>query len=92
MDFFTVPTATLRVLFVFLVLKNERRNVAHFNVTESPNLRRVLVDFFTGILLSRFAINPLLTTPPLIRSVYSTFLRRFPDSNKPDESSIFAGI
>jgi putative transposase len=35
-DFFTVPTATFRVLFVFLVLDNERRKVVHFNVTESP--------------------------------------------------------
>jgi transposase InsO family protein len=35
-DFFAVPTATFRVLFVFLVLNNERRRVVHFNVTESP--------------------------------------------------------
>ena len=35
-DFFTVPTATFRGLFVFLVLNNERRKVVHFNVTESP--------------------------------------------------------
>jgi putative transposase len=35
-DFFTVPTATFQVLFVFLVLSNERRRVVHFNVTESP--------------------------------------------------------
>jgi putative transposase len=35
-DFFTVPTATFRVLFVFLVLTNERRQIVHFNVTDSP--------------------------------------------------------
>jgi transposase InsO family protein len=35
-DFFTVPTATFRVLFVFLVLSNERRQIVHFNVTDSP--------------------------------------------------------
>ncbi len=35
-DFFTVPTATFRVLFVFLVLSNDRRRIIHFNVTESP--------------------------------------------------------
>jgi transposase InsO family protein len=35
-DFFTVPTATFRVLLVFLVLGNKRREVVHFNVTESP--------------------------------------------------------
>lgn len=35
-DFFIVPTATFQVLFVFLVMCNERWNVIHFNVTESP--------------------------------------------------------
>ena len=36
-DFFTVPTATLRVLYVFLVLAHERRRVLHFNITNSPS-------------------------------------------------------
>jgi putative transposase len=36
MDFFTVPTATFRVLFVFVVLSHDRRRVVHFNVTEHP--------------------------------------------------------
>jgi putative transposase len=35
-DFFTVPTATFRVLFVFVVLSHERRRIVHFNVTEHP--------------------------------------------------------
>ena len=35
-DFFTVPTATFRVLFIFLILSNDRRRIFHFNVTESP--------------------------------------------------------
>jgi putative transposase len=35
-DFFTVPTVTFRVLFVFLVMSNKRRKIVHFNVTESP--------------------------------------------------------
>jgi len=35
-DFFTIPTATFRVLFVFLVMSNDRRRIVHFNVTESP--------------------------------------------------------
>jgi transposase InsO family protein len=36
-DFFTIPTASFRVLFVFLVLTNERRRIVHFNVTDSPS-------------------------------------------------------
>ena len=35
-DFFTVPTARLHVLFVFIVLSHERRRVIHFNITEHP--------------------------------------------------------
>jgi hypothetical protein len=36
-DFFVVPTATFRVLYVFLVLAHERRKVLHFNMTDSPS-------------------------------------------------------
>ncbi len=35
-DFFTVPTATFRVLFVLVVLAHDRRKVLHFNVTAHP--------------------------------------------------------
>src|SRR5215469_5726290 len=35
-DFFTVPTIRLRVLFVFLVIEHQRRRVLHFGVTEHP--------------------------------------------------------
>jgi transposase InsO family protein len=35
-DFFTVPTARFRVLFVLVVLAHHRRRVVHFNVTEHP--------------------------------------------------------
>ena len=35
-DFFTVPTATIRVLFVLVVLSHNRREILHTNVTASP--------------------------------------------------------
>ena len=35
-DFFLVPTPTLRVLFVFVILAHDRRRIVHFNVTEDP--------------------------------------------------------
>lgn len=35
-DFFTVPTVRLKILFVFLVLEHRRREVLHFNVTDHP--------------------------------------------------------
>jgi hypothetical protein len=36
-DFFVVPTATFRVLFVFVVLSVDRRRILHFNVTSTPS-------------------------------------------------------
>jgi transposase InsO family protein len=36
LDFFTVPTATFRVLFVLVLLTHRRRRLVHFNVTEHP--------------------------------------------------------
>src|ERR1017187_1993582 len=36
-DFFVVPTATFRVLYVYLVLAHQRRKVLHFNITDSPS-------------------------------------------------------
>ena len=38
-DFFTVPTATFLVMFVFVVLGHYRRRVIPFNVTEHPTAR-----------------------------------------------------
>ena len=35
-DFFVVPTATFRVLFVFVILSHDRRRPVHFAVTASP--------------------------------------------------------
>ena len=49
LDFFTVPTARLRVLFVLVVLAHHRRRVVHFNVTEHPTAHwsaQQLVDTF----------------------------------------------
>jgi homeodomain-containing protein len=36
-DFFTVPTATFRVLYCFFVIEHERRRILHFNVTRHPS-------------------------------------------------------
>jgi transposase InsO family protein len=36
MDFFTVPTVTFRILWVFVVLHHERRRILQFAVTDHP--------------------------------------------------------
>src|SRR5246500_857993 len=35
-DFFTVHTVWFEILFVFIVLAHDRRNIVHFNVTAHP--------------------------------------------------------
>ena len=48
-DFFTVATARLRVLFVLVVLAHHRRRVVHFSITEHPTAAwtaQQLVDAF----------------------------------------------
>src|SRR4051794_35201792 len=50
-DFFTVPTITMKVLFVFLVLEHNRRKVLHFHVTEHPTgawTAQQIVEAFAG--------------------------------------------
>jgi len=42
MDFFTVPTASLRVLYVFFVIEHGRRRVLHFNATFNPTAAWVI--------------------------------------------------
>ena len=36
LDFFMVPTATFKVLFVLVILSHDRRRILYFNVTEHP--------------------------------------------------------
>jgi len=36
-DFFLVPTLTFRLLFVFVVLRHDRRELLHVNVTDHPS-------------------------------------------------------
>ena len=36
MDLFTVPTATLNVLYGFFVIHHDRRRILHFNATYHP--------------------------------------------------------
>ena len=36
LDFFTVPTATFRILFVLIILSHDRQRILHVNVTTQP--------------------------------------------------------
>lgn len=59
-DFFTVPTATLRILFTFVVLRHDRRRVVHFHVTEHPTAERTsqqVVEAFPNDTAPRFMIR-----------------------------------
>ena len=59
-DLFTVPTGTFRVLYVFLVLSNQRRRVVHFNVTDWPSAvwtGQQIVEAFPWDTAPRFLIR-----------------------------------
>ena len=54
-DFFTgapaaVPTATFRVLYVFVVLCHERREIVHFNATYHPTAQWTAQRFSNGLI------------------------------------------
>ena len=42
MDYFTVPTASVRMLYVLFVIEHGRRRVVHFNVTPNPTAAWVI--------------------------------------------------
>jgi len=54
-DFFTVPTATCHVLYVFLVLAHARRKVLHFHITDAPSAVRTAQQMVEAFL---FTIPP----------------------------------
>jgi len=59
-DFFVVPTATFRVLYVFVVLLHSRRRIAHFNVTDSPTAAwtaRQLIEAFPDDSAPRYLLR-----------------------------------
>ena len=59
-DFFVVPTATFRVLYVFVVLLHHRRQVVNFNVTDSPTAAwtaQQIVEAFPGDSAPRFLLR-----------------------------------
>lgn len=59
-DFFVVPTATFRLLFVFLVLSHDRRRVVHFGVTSHPTAEwtaQQLIDAFPWDNTARYLLR-----------------------------------
>ena len=59
-DFFTVPTVTFRVLFVFIMLTHERRRIVHFNVTDHPTAEwtaQQIVDAFPWDTAPRYLLR-----------------------------------
>ena len=71
-DFFTVPTATFRVLYCFMVLCHDRRRVMHFNVTPHPTERwtaQQIVEAFPYDSTPRYLIRDR-------DSIYSEWFRR----------------
>ncbi len=71
-DFFTVPTATFRILFAFVVLRHDRRHVVHLNVTAHPTAEwtaQQIVEAFPDYEAPRFLLRDR-------DSIYGEFFRR----------------
>jgi putative transposase len=59
-DFFTVPTATCRVLFVFIMLAHERRRIVHYNLTAHPTAQwtaQQIVEAFPWDVAPRYLLR-----------------------------------
>ncbi len=59
-DFFTVPTATFRVLYVLLVLEHDRRHIVHFIVPAHPTgawIAQQLVEAFPFDTAPRYLVR-----------------------------------
>ena len=59
-DFFTVPTIRLRVLFVFLVMEHQRRRVLHFGISEHPTAAwsgQQMIEAFAEVDAKRYLIR-----------------------------------
>ncbi len=59
-DFFTVPTVTFKVLFVFVILAHDRRRVVHINVTDAPTAQwtaQQLVEAFPWETAPRYLLR-----------------------------------
>ena len=59
-DFFLVPTLTFRLLFVFVVLRHDRRELLHLNVTEHPTAvwtARQILEVFPNETAPRYLLR-----------------------------------
>ena len=59
-DFFTVPTVTLRVLFVFIMPAHDRRRLVHFNITDHPTAQwtaQQIVEAFPWDTVPRYLLR-----------------------------------
>ena len=60
-DFFTVPTATFRVLFVLIILSHNHRRVVYVNVTDHPTVawtRQQIREAFPDDCAPRYLLHP----------------------------------
>ncbi len=76
MDFFTVPTASLRILYCWFVIHHERRQILHFNATFNPS-----ADWVIQQLREAFPFDTAPTYPIFDRdSIFSSAVVGFVES------------
>ena len=88
LDFFTLPTATFRVLFVFIVLRHDRRRIVHFNVTEHPSAEWTAQQNGRCFSMGHGASVPGTGSRPDLRSVLRYSRRRSRDRAGPYRTAL----
>jgi len=76
MDFFVVPTATFRLLYVWFAIGHGRRRILHFDVTANPAAAWVIQQLREAFPVGEAPL-PLAKTPHRRRSL--TMLQPPPD-------------
>lgn len=59
-DFFTIPTLTYSILYVFVILSHDRRKILHYNITRHPTdewTAQQLIETFAWKVSPRFLIR-----------------------------------
>jgi predicted DCC family thiol-disulfide oxidoreductase YuxK len=83
MDFFTVPTVTFQPLYCFFIIRHDRRQILHFNLTRHPTsgwIAQQLREAFPYQSVPRFLLFDHdqkygLEVPAAIRSLHITCVR-----------------
>ena len=75
MDFFTVPTASLRVLYCWFVIHHDRRRILHFNASFNPSSAWVIQQPREALPFDTAPTNLIFDRDPIFSNAVVQFIR-----------------